>query len=60
MPLQSGSDAILGKMRRTYTWEEFLRKVDLVRSRLQECSITTDVIAGFPARPTKTTKHRRL
>ena len=48
MPLQSGSDAILRKMRRTYTSDEFLRKVDLVRSRLPECSITTDVIAGFP------------
>lgn len=48
MPLQSGSDAILHKMRRTYTSEEFLRKVDLVRSRLPECGVTTDVIAGFP------------
>ena len=48
MPLQSGSDAILRKMRRTYTSEEFLRKVDLVRTRIQGCGVTTDVIAGFP------------
>ena len=48
MPLQSGSDAILHKMRRTYTSDEFLSKVDLVRSRLAECGVTTDVIAGFP------------
>lgn len=48
MPLQSGSDAILRKMRRTYTSEEFLRKVDLVRTRIPGCGVTTDVIAGFP------------
>ncbi len=48
MPLQSGSDAILRKMRRTYTSDEFLRKVDLVRTRLPGCGVTTDVIAGFP------------
>ncbi len=48
MPLQSGSDTILRKMRRTYTAAEFLRKVDLVRHRLPGCGVTTDVIAGFP------------
>ena len=48
MPLQSGSDAILRKMRRTYTSEEFLRKVEMVRTRVPECGVTTDVIAGFP------------
>ena len=48
MPLQSGSDAILRNMRRTYTSDEFLRKVELVRSRILGCGVTTDVIAGFP------------
>ena len=48
MPLQSGSDDILHRMRRTYTSDEFLRKVELVRTRLPGCGITTDVIAGFP------------
>ena len=48
IPLQSGSDAILRQMRRTYTSAEFLNKVDLVRSRMPECGVTTDIIAGFP------------
>ncbi len=48
MPLQSGSDVILGRMRRTYTSDEYLRKVDLLRDRITGCGITTDVIAGFP------------
>ena len=48
MPLQSGSDNILRQMRRTYTSDEFLQKVDLLRSRLPGCGVTTDVIAGFP------------
>ncbi len=48
MPLQSGSDEILQRMRRTYSSTEFLRKVDLVRERVDGCGITTDVIVGFP------------
>ena len=48
VPLQSGSDGILRRMRRTYTSDEFLRKVELLRSRVKDCGITTDVIAGFP------------
>ena len=48
MPLQSGSDNILRQMRRTYSPKDFLQKIDLVRSIVPECGITTDVIAGFP------------
>ena len=48
MPLQSGSDVILGRMRRTYTSDEYLQKVELLRARVGGCGITTDVIAGFP------------
>ncbi len=48
MPLQSGSDAVLKRMRRTYTSSEFLNKVELVRERVPVCGVTTDVIAGFP------------
>ena len=48
MPLQSGSDEILHRMRRTYSSTQFLRKVELVRERIGDCGITTDVIAGFP------------
>ncbi len=48
MPLQSGSDEILKRMRRTYTASEFLTKIDLVRSAVPDVGITTDVISGFP------------
>ena len=48
IPLQSGSDRILSRMRRTYSSDEFLRKVELVRDRVDGCGVTTDVIAGFP------------
>ena len=48
MPLQSGSDSILQKMRRTYSSADFLRKAELVRMRVPDCAITTDIIAGFP------------
>ena len=48
IPLQSGSDRILSRMRRTYSSDEFLRKVELVRDRVDGCGVTTDIIAGFP------------
>lgn len=48
LPLQSGSDAVLRRMRRRYTAEEFRRAVHLVRDRVADAAVTTDVIAGLP------------
>ncbi|MDR1078646.1 MAG: tRNA (N6-isopentenyl adenosine(37)-C2)-methylthiotransferase MiaB [Propionibacteriaceae bacterium] len=48
MPLQSGSDRILRRMRRSYRRDRFLGILDRVRQRLPEAAITTDVIVGFP------------
>ena len=48
IPLQSGSDAVLQRMRRRYDVEAFRRAVALVRRWLPEAAITTDVIVGFP------------
>jgi tRNA-2-methylthio-N6-dimethylallyladenosine synthase len=48
LPLQSGSDKILGKMNRKYSSEEYLRLVDLVKSKVENLSLTTDLIVGFP------------
>lgn len=48
IPLQAGSDEILKKMRRQYTASDFLRTVEMVRTAVQGCSITIDLIAGFP------------
>ena len=49
LPLQSGADPVLGRMRRRYTAGEFLRAVSLIRDRVPDVAITTDVIAGFPS-----------
>ncbi|WP_235857104.1 tRNA (N6-isopentenyl adenosine(37)-C2)-methylthiotransferase MiaB [Occultella glacieicola] len=48
MPLQSGSDAILRAMRRSYRSERFLGILERVRDRMPEAAITTDIIVGFP------------
>jgi tRNA-2-methylthio-N6-dimethylallyladenosine synthase len=48
MPLQSGSDAVLKAMRRSYRSERFLGILDRVRAQIPDAAITTDVIVGFP------------
>lgn len=47
LPVQSGSDRILEKMRRRYTREWYLDRVRKIRESMPDCAITTDVIAGF-------------
>ena len=48
LPLQSGSDRILRRMRRWYTMETFYEKVAMLRDRLPEATLSTDLIVGFP------------
>lgn len=48
LPVQSGSDAVLARMRRNYTRGEFVRKVELLRRHVAGLAITTDFIVGFP------------
>ncbi|MGZ4553585.1 MAG: tRNA (N6-isopentenyl adenosine(37)-C2)-methylthiotransferase MiaB, partial [Mycobacteriaceae bacterium] len=48
MPLQSGSDAILKAMRRSYRRDRYLGIIDRVRQAMPEAAITTDIIVGFP------------
>ena len=48
IPVQSGSDAVLGRMRRRYTVGQFMELVDELRSGCPDISIATDMICGFP------------
>ena len=48
IPLQSGSDNILRKMQRGYTQQKFIQKLDLAKKYIDNVSLTTDVIVGFP------------
>jgi tRNA-2-methylthio-N6-dimethylallyladenosine synthase len=48
LPVQSGSDRILGLMNRTYTVSHYLRLVEKIRGAMPGVSLTTDFISGFP------------
>ena len=48
MPLQSGSDDVLRRMRRSYRSERYLGILDRVRQALPDAAVTTDIIVGFP------------
>jgi tRNA-2-methylthio-N6-dimethylallyladenosine synthase len=48
MPLQSGSDAVLKRMRRSYRSERYLGILERVRAQIPDAAITTDIIVGFP------------
>jgi tRNA-2-methylthio-N6-dimethylallyladenosine synthase len=48
LPLQSGSSAVLKRMRRTYDRRRYMDRVAMIREHLPDCAITTDIIVGFP------------
>ena len=48
IPLQSGSDTILGLMRRRYKRELYADRVKLIKTLMPHCAIGVDVIVGFP------------
>jgi len=48
LPVQSGSNKVLRRMKRFYTRERFLRIVDNLRDARPDIALTTDIIAGFP------------
>jgi len=47
LPLQSGANPVLKRMKRLHTYEEFKQKIDSMRRWIPEISVTTDIIAGF-------------
>ncbi len=48
VPVQTGNDEVLQRMRRGYTVDEYRRLVEHVRDKLPHSSVATDVIVGFP------------
>ena len=53
IPLQSGSDKILGLMRRRYKKELYAERVGLIKTMMPHCCIGVDVIVGFPGETDK-------
>jgi threonylcarbamoyladenosine tRNA methylthiotransferase MtaB len=49
IPLQSGSDDILGLMRRRYKRDIYSERVEIIKSLMPHCAIGVDVIVGFPS-----------
>src|SRR5690242_10285247 len=48
LPVQSGSPRVLRAMQRTYSREEYLEKIAMMRNAKRPIAITTDIIVGFP------------
>ncbi len=49
LPLQSGSDKILDLMNRKYKYDDYRRKIDLLRKMIPDAGLTTDILVGFPS-----------
>ena len=48
LPVQSGSSAVLGRMRRLYTRDQYMQRIEWMKSAKRSIAITTDIIVGFP------------
>jgi len=48
LPLQAGSNKILELMNRKYSREDFINLVSMIKKEIPGCTITTDIIVGFP------------
>jgi len=48
LPVQAGDDAVLKKMNRWYTQDEYIKLVEKIKKAIPEAKFTTDIIVGFP------------
>ena len=48
LPVQSGADSVLSRMRRGYTRDEYLARINRLRKRCANVALSTDIIVGFP------------
>jgi tRNA-2-methylthio-N6-dimethylallyladenosine synthase len=53
LPVQSGSDRVLKKMKRGHTIESYFKKIDKLRDSARDVALTTDIIVGFPGETEK-------
>ena len=53
LPFQAGSNRILANMRRGYTRDQYLKKIEEIKSIVPDATITTDLIVGFPGETEK-------
>lgn len=48
LPVQSGSNSVLKMMNRRYTREHYFELIDMIKSKIPDCGITSDIMVGFP------------
>ncbi len=48
LPVQSGSTAVLSRMQRLYSRDDYMRRIEWMKNAKRDIAITTDIIAGFP------------
>jgi tRNA-2-methylthio-N6-dimethylallyladenosine synthase len=48
LPVQSGSNAVLARMQRLYTRDDYMRRIEWMKNAKRDIAITTDIIVGFP------------
>ncbi|MAR35007.1 MAG: tRNA (N6-isopentenyl adenosine(37)-C2)-methylthiotransferase MiaB [Chloroflexi bacterium] len=48
LPVQAGDNTVLVNMRRGYTVTQYLKKIDFIKNKIPDISLTTDLIVGFP------------
>ena len=48
LPVQSGSDSVLKRMKRGHTIESYFKKIDKLKDSARDVALTTDIIVGFP------------
>jgi len=48
LPVQAGSDRILGQMNRGYTSSHYMDLLDMIRKRIPQADVTSDILVGFP------------